>query len=301
MARRLYVQLACVAACGRVGFEEAGTGDANRGAGPDGDGVGDSLRICSAWSAPQPLVAVNSTQEDFEATLSPDGRWLVLASHRDALVDDLYLSDGSGGAFATPVRLPAPMNTTAFDQGPAWDSTGSNLYFVSNRTGNSYLWVASFADGVFGTPAMVPELASNPMVGPTLSSDGTEMFFADSPTSTARLWRTTRASTASPWQPPVQVAELASLSAGWPGLSADGTTLYFEGDLDQPKVQLYVATRAAVGAPFGPLVRFTELNDPTANEGDPFVSRDDQRFLFSSDRTGNLGAGDVYASTRTCQ
>jgi hypothetical protein len=285
--------LLALAACGRLRFDpSAGSGDAGSG---DASSVDGSARTCSAWSTPQPMTAVNSASEDFDPELSPDGQWFVFASRRASPSDDLYLSQVTGGVYGAPQSLTALNSIAPVDNGPTWDPSGAILYFTAGRT----LFSAPFAGGTFGAAAIVPELAMFTMDGPAISATGTELFYGLTTTSVA-MFRTTRATQTSPWDPPAPVAELAGISAGWPTLSADGKTMYFEGQMGGLS-QLFVVTRPAVGAPFGTPAVFAEIADPNHNEGDPFLSHDGQTFMFSSTRGAPATGTDLYVSTRTCQ
>jgi Tol biopolymer transport system component len=97
------------------------------------------------------------------------------------------------------------------------------------------------------------------------------------------------------------IPELASISAGWPSLSADGTVLYFESDDAAANGSLYVVTRPTPADPFGVPRVLAEIADPSVEEGDPFISRDGQTFLFVSARAGGLGLTDVFITTRACR
>jgi Tol biopolymer transport system component len=283
-----------LAACGRVRFDPLpGSGDAvSNDSSRDGSGV-----LCSAWSTPQPITAVNSSSEDYDPELSPDGRWLVFASERADPQDDLYLSQVTGGAYGAPQPVAIVNSIGGYDNNPTWDPSGGILYFVA---GSNQLYTSTFAAGALGTPVLVPELQSVAMVGPAMAASGTELFYTVAAMGTVKMWRTTRATPTSPWGTPAPVPELAAYNAGWPTLSADGKTMYFEGDAGG-FTQLYVVTRPAVGAAFGTPAVFTDVADNSANEGDPFVSYDGQTFMFSSERGGPSTGSDLYVSTRTCQ
>jgi hypothetical protein len=136
------------------------------------------------------------------------------------------------------------------------------------------------------------------IVGPGISADDTELLFNDSGGAVFHLYRSTRASAADPWSAPTIVPELASINAGWPALSGDGLEMYFE--TGSGPDQLYVVTRPSRSQPFGVPRPLTEIGDANADEGDPWISRDGQTFLFSSTRTGQ-GLSDVFMTTRTCR
>ncbi len=52
------------------------------------------------------------------------------------------------------------------------------------------------------------------------------------------------------------------------------------------------------GARFGPATAVTELNDATANDIQPNVRADGLEVVFSSNRSGTLGAQDIWVATR---
>ena len=52
------------------------------------------------------------------------------------------------------------------------------------------------------------------------------------------------------------------------------------------------------GARFGPATAVSELNDATANDIQPNVRADGLEVVFSSNRSGTLGAQDIWVATR---
>ena len=61
---------------------------------------------------------------------------------------------------------------------------------------------------------------------------------------------------------------------------------------------IYVSRRLGSGWRFGGSVAAGGLNDATANDIQPNVRRDGLEVVFSSNRTGGLGAQDIWVSTR---
>jgi Tol biopolymer transport system component len=53
------------------------------------------------------------------------------------------------------------------------------------------------------------------------------------------------------------------------------------------------------GARFGPATAVVELSDATANDIQPNVRADGLEVVFTSNRSGTLGAQDVWAATRS--
>jgi len=75
--------------------------------------------------------------------------------------------------------------------------------------------------------------------------------------------------------------------------------LYFSRSSVTPNVpgEIYVSERQN-GARFGPATAVSELNDATANDIQPNVRADGLEVVFSSNRSGTLGAQDIWVATR---
>src|SRR6188508_2535025 len=75
--------------------------------------------------------------------------------------------------------------------------------------------------------------------------------------------------------------------------------LYFSRSSVSPAVagEIFMSSRQG-GARFGPATAVTELNDPTANDIQPNVRADGLEVVLSSNRTGTLGAQDIWVSSR---
>lgn len=62
---------------------------------------------------------------------------------------------------------------------------------------------------------------------------------------------------------------------------------------------IYVAHRASINDPWGPLQNIGPKINSTANDYCPFVTPDGSKLLFLSNRAGGPGLGDFYMATRT--
>jgi len=278
-----------LAACGRLRFDALGATDA----------AGAADACTPVWSAPQPIAAVNSTFDDWEPELSNDGNWLVFSSDRTADTHNhLYLSQRMGDTFGPPRQL-IELTTAARDQGPAWDGTGANLYFSSDRSGTFLLYESAFDGASFAPPVQITTLATQSIVAASISADDLEMVWGDSFSATASLLDfVVRDSPATPWPDSESVAPATS-PAGWPSLSGDRLTVYFQSQRSAV-TQIYYSTRASVTDVFGTPALAVPFADPTAGDGDPFISHDGNTFLFTSDRAGGTGLADIWISTRAC-
>jgi Tol biopolymer transport system component len=292
---RLAILLLC--ACGRIDFGvQGGVGNDSR---PSDGESSDAIAACaswSSWSAPQRNVELASVDNDWETALTADGQTLVY-TRQSTTRADLYLSTRQGAAWSTPAAIAGLIPGNEF--GAAWNLAGTRLYFASFGP-TRQLYVSNYAQGVFDQAVLVAGLESTASItSPTLSTDELEMFYTqDVNVSAADIGRAVRSSTADAWTDLGPVPELnTSAVVGWPSLSADGLSIYIENDV--PDGEIYVATRAAIGAPFGAAVPVTEI-DAIPTNGDPEISRDGTTLIFDSDRAGGAGLNDVYTVTRTC-
>lgn len=87
------------------------------------------------WINPQPLL-LNSTREERNATLSPDGRYLIFEGYRstDGFGDeDLYVSERTEYGWSPPRLLPEPVNSGEADTHPRFSPDGRHFFFASDR------------------------------------------------------------------------------------------------------------------------------------------------------------------------
>lgn len=79
---------------------------------------------------------VNSSGEEIEAFVTPDGELLVIAAKNrgDAIgAYDLYLSRRCNEEWSTPAHPGEPVNTYAWEFGPRLSPDGEVIFFTSNR------------------------------------------------------------------------------------------------------------------------------------------------------------------------
>jgi hypothetical protein len=209
-----------------------------------------SQRACKdcPWEAPTNLgPAVNSAFDETGPGLSVDGHLLFFRSTRPggAGLGDVYLSKRANPkddfGWEDPVGLGPDVNTPGAEAGAEYlqsaEDGAGNLYF--NRAppgGTADLYYAAITrDGeTHGSAVLISEL-SDPVFtdqGPTLRSDGREVFFFSTRPSGvggADIWTSTRRSVHDAWDPPVNVGALLNSAASeqQPSLSAGGLVLLF--------------------------------------------------------------------------
>jgi hypothetical protein len=209
------------------------------------------------------------------------------------------------GPFSTPTRLDPGVQAVDDDwfPSPAVDETLLMFHTYRPTSQGADLWIALRASASlpFATPTRIIELSTtDDEMTPVVSEDGLEIFFATRTALPTELYRAQRGSLADPWGTPELLSTLGSPSADYmPWITADGTELWFSsarpgtiGFLD-----LWVATRAARGAPFAAPSHVTALGS-TNDDGCPTLSADALEIFFTSDRPGGPGQLDVFTSRR---
>lgn len=179
------------------------------------------------------------------------------------------------------------------------------MWLVSTRAGGAGMddiWVATRTSrgATWTTPTNLGELDS-PLLdrGPTVFKDGLEMWFhSDRGGGSQLFYRTTRASSTSPWATP-QLAgtpPLSPLGAIRAWISPCGLELYFQGNGGATMVDFFVARRTSTDEPFGPAQRVDELSSP-AYDQDLRLSADRRHAYFSSRRSNGVN-DELYEAAR---
>ena len=205
--------------------------------------------------------------------------------------------------FSPPVLVTAISDPTADDEDPSFTGDLRELYFSSDRAGDSDIWVSRRASpsDPWGAPSMVPELSSSGIDrSPSVSLDGLSIWFTtDRELFRGRIWHSSRPNTQSPWALPAPVSELASPNFdSAPSIDAAETTMFFSSlhqNSSTTGTDIYASTRASVSQPWGMPVRVPGL-DTTADEADPFVAQGGLVVFYTLARSGQ--SGDLYWSVR---
>lgn len=207
------------------------------------------------------------------------------------------------GPFSAP-RVIAPLSDPgANDDDPTVTGDLLELYFNSNRSGNSDLWVSvrDSVDQPWGDPDPVPGSGINTAsseTAPEISTDGLTLYFSSNRTGgkgSQDIYMTSRADRDAPWDPPDLVGRLNSAAADYsPVEDASGMAIYFYSTRDGGDQDLFVATRASVDDPWRDPLPIAELTTADS-DADPFVSGDGLTLYFGS---GPAGVLDVYVTRR---
>jgi TolB protein len=124
---------------------------------------------------------------------SPDGTLVAFEGYAAGVtaVSDVYVVPAAGGA---PVKL---TSGTGYNAGPAWSPDGSQIYFVSNRTGRYDVWKVpaaggtetqvTSASGILGRPAATPDGKGIAFTRPASGAAFSEVVIQDLASSAIRV------------------------------------------------------------------------------------------------------------------
>ena len=262
-------------ACGRLSFEDQLQ--------PPG------VPEVPVYSAPRPIAELNvAGYRDDDPTATGDLLELYFNSNRPGGpgLQDIYVtrrattSDPWG-----PPALVSELSTTDDESNPDISLDGLTMYFdrtlASTTTGvDLYVSRRASRDQPWSAPVLVPELNSafaDWSASPSL--DGSEVMVSSNRSGTDGVFLTTLDPDAQRFKSMTWMIEGTDAY-----LAPDGCHLFFhDGDL-------WVATRAGPGQPFGPPEPLSEL-DSSANDTDAWASADLRVFMFASERTGD---SDLY-------
>ena len=204
------------------------------------------------------------------------------------------------------------LNTPYLDGCPIQSPDGLSLYMASNRPGGEGMldiWVArrTSTSAPFGDPVNLgqPVNSAADDFCPTPVRGGGLFFVSrEALPGSCGLGDIyfTRFSRTHGWSEPVNLGcapdgPNSALDEQGPSYVKLTGSLYFSRSSGAVPGEIYVSQGIAGGA-FGPAAAVTELNDATANDIQPNVRKDGREVVFSSNRTGTLGAQDVWISVR---
>jgi hypothetical protein len=212
------------------------------------------------------------------------------------------------------------LNTPQLDGCPIQSPDGLSLYVASNRPGGKGgldIWIAtrSSTTAPWGAPVNLGEpvnSAADDFCPTPVGKAG--LFFVSREAlpgacGQGDIYYTHRTGAAG-WAAPERLlcapegpnSELDEQGPSWVDVSGKlrgKKLLYFSRSSATAVVpgEIYVSERQN-GARFGPATAVAELNDAGANDIQPNVRADGLEVVFSSNRTGTLGAQDIWVATR---
>lgn len=185
--------------------------------------------------------------------------------------------------------------------GVAFSPDGRTLYFSQNR---SDILVSRSEDGRWATPAPAEFSGRYRDGDPFASPDGLQLFFWSSRPLDGRqrkglaIWVAGRTGTG--WSAPRDVGESVNGSeggVGFPAVTSSGT-LYFMADRPDSIGGLDIYRAKRLGEQYAEPENLGRVINSEYTELDAFVAPDESYIVFTSNRPGGLGAGDLYVSKR---
>ena len=254
-------------------------------------------------SLPGSSSGINTPSIDGCASTSPDGLTLLYNSLSNGNFDIFMATRSSTSeGFGDPVRLPAPINTSANDSCPT-KIPGNRLYFSSNRDDPSYdIYVSKLGPKGWSQPQNL---------GPNINTPGwldeTPSFFEDNEGREVMIYSSRQnggAGDGNIYQsinggPKTLVAggPNSSASDNRPSVARNGLTIFFDstrtGGLGANDI--YYATRSNTSEPFGPAIHLPELSS-ISTDSRPVISKDGSFMILSSGRPGGEGPDIWYAA-----
>lgn len=229
----------------------------NRAAGLGGRDLWTATRLSLAepFSAPTNITSVNSINQEFGVSVSPDGLELYFGSNRAGGSGyDIWRATRTtrSDEFSTPTNV-TNVNSSSVEYFPTLSNDRLSLYFTSNRLGGAPgydIWIAkrlSVSDE-FNTPNLMPAINSNSADEATaLSADGLTFLVQSGRAQNnggLDVWISTRASINEDFAAPTNLASINSASndqATW--FSPDSLRLY-QASSRTGVWNLYVSTRS---------------------------------------------------------
>ena len=192
------------------------------------------------------------------------------------------------GRFAEPRVIEALSDPDANDDDPTVTGDLLELFFNSNRTGNSQLFVSrrDSVDLPWGGPQPIPELNSDDNeTAPEVSADGLAIYFSSNRPGGKGgqdIYIARRDSRDADWDPPDLVPELNSTTADYSPVEDDsGLVVYFHSNRDGGDQDLFVATRLSRDDPWRAPMPIEELTTE-GQDADPFVTGDGLTLYFGT-------------------
>jgi hypothetical protein len=155
----------------------------------------------SPFGDPSLVRVVNTADDELRPSLTQDELTLAFASDRPGGAGsyDLWLSQRASKQddFSDPLNM-SRLNTDGWDAGPAFSPDGLTIYFTSDRAGSvgaTDIWYATRPDlaSRFDAPQNLDAVNTDASeAGPSLSPDGTELFFSSTVSGAREIWRSQR-------------------------------------------------------------------------------------------------------------
>ncbi len=196
------------------------------------------------------------------------------------------------------------------DDGPAFAPDGREVYYrvaglLSEDVVGDIVLVMRREGELWSAPAEAPFLAGYDGSISGFSADGSTLYFTSNrPSANAgeapgfNIWTAQR--TTEGWQPPrpLEAPIGDDLNAEHASVAANGNIYFHSANPQAAGVYDIYLLPIVEGSYARPVILPTPLNLPESYDDSPCISSDESFLVFSSNRPGGLGNGDLYVSFR---
>jgi WD40-like Beta Propeller Repeat len=242
-------------------------------------------------------------------TLTGDLLEIFFTSERDGISSDVWTAHRTSTTMPFEgVSVVAEASTPTFETSSAISRDGLTLWVGSDRpggVGDIDIWMLqrTARDAGWSTPVDTLAMNSPSRDVPRSPGQHDRVMPLSSERDDPNLYRTYFSNRDSPdslFGPPAIIPELAfaaqSTVDGF--LTDDGLALFYSSAPPMGVSDLFVAWRRSTSEPFSISAPLDELNTPTGDERDPWLSPDGQTLFFTSDHAGQLDIYEVAATDR---
>jgi len=261
------------------------------------------------WTAPIPLLEVNSSAEEWSPCLSNDGLTLYFARVRSPTC---YYGRIWEAKRDTPLRhftivqeVPGELNAVRGHVVCGWVSPDNlRMYYHTEIHGIFALQVSERCSVDAPWPAGIPipglEGLGLRQQMPRLTADEKTVIFDASDIAGGQggydLWMATRPDLYSPFENVTNLQELNTPYNELPGsITCDGLTIYFSSNRDGSHA-LFRATRETAESPFGPPVHLSLFDMPEGFSMHPDVANDGRALYFMAQQGSDPNTRDIWVS-----
>jgi hypothetical protein len=268
---------------------------------PDAPGSSERCDPAKPFGAPVLVENVNSSNDEFDFTVTRDERTGFVARIAQPPVSSATILVTQRAQAAASFTAPAGVLTASLNNAPGEEAAPSStadgliLYFHRQSGGTVDIFAAGRVDAEspFSAGAAVT-VDGNPLVNtifPTISADGQTLYFVELVNS-ARLYAATRGASPTAFTGRRAVSSMGI--GGPPVLSADELTMYYA---QVNGVDVFVSTRGSKEQQFGTGVPVADVNS-TMDDRPAALSHDGCVLYISSARPGGLGGRDIWQAIR---
>jgi Tol biopolymer transport system component len=259
---------------------------------------------------------INTSASEFCPMVSPDGNYLFFTSRRSGS-DDVYWVSAEIIDTYKPRELtylaqeppgltpslfaPGVVSTKADELNCAFTPDGTELYFTEKVAGRNTLMVMTLKGNAWSERAILGFSGHYPDVDPFVTADGKTLYFSskrplggNGPPKDSDLWYVERTGE-NTWGDPIHAGALniPGKDDYYTSITTDGT-VYFSRFESQGNGDIYRSRLDAEG--YAAPERIGAPVSTKFNEHDPFVAPDESYLIFTSNRPGGYGRGDLYIS-----